>query len=91
MIGIFIFVCDRGFVVVGEMDGRETLPFSWHLSKSRTIRRWGTTEGLAQLKDGPLAETKLDVVCERTLPQRSVLDIIHLTKEGAQKWAGKLG
>ncbi len=86
MEGIFIFVCDRGFVHAGEGGPHPELPFHWHLIRSRTIRRWGTTNGLAELKDGPTPLTVLDEVCERTLPFRSILDIIHLTQEGVTEW-----
>jgi hypothetical protein len=86
MTGTFIFVCDRGFVVVGESELHESLALCWHLPVSRTIRQWGTTEGLAELKDGPKSGTVLDAVCERTLPFRSIIDIIHLTPKGLKQW-----
>lgn len=90
MKGTFIFVLDRGFVVVGEAELHESLALCWHLPRSRTVRQWGTTDGLAQLKDGPLDATVLDPVCERTLPFRSVIDIIHLTEKGVERWANSL-
>lgn len=91
MTGVFLFVCDRGFVIAGEAELHESLALFWHLPRSRTVRVWGTTQGLAELKNGPLSGTVLDPVCERSLPFRSVLDIIHLTKEGAGKWRESLG
>ena len=90
MKGIFIFVCDRGFVIAGEAEPHESLALCWRLPRSRTVRQWGTTDGLAELKDGPLPATVLDPVCERTLPFRSVIDIIHLTEEGAKRWGESL-
>lgn len=83
-------MCDRGFVIVGEAELHESLALCWHLPHSRTVRNWGTTNGLAELKDGPLDGTVLDPVCERTLPFRSVIDIIHLTERGAERWGKSL-
>ncbi len=84
MIGIFIL--DRGFVVVGEAELHGKLPHFWDLSVGRTIRRWGTIEGVAQLKDGPLPETKLDAPCRRFIPFRSVIEIIQVTQKGEINW-----
>ena len=90
MTGTFIFICDRGFVIAAEATLHKELALFWHLPRSRTIRYWGTTDGVAQLQDGPLPETKLDAICERSLPFRSVIDIIHLTPKGAEAWTRSL-
>ena len=90
MQGTFIFVLDRGFVVIGDACISEDLAFHWDLLLSATIRKWGTTQGLAELKDGPLPATVLDKACRRTIPFRSVLDIIHVSEKGAQLWQQKL-
>ena len=86
MKGVFIFVLDRGFVVAGEAEIDSKLAFHWHMERSVTIRRWGTTNGLAELKDGPLRETVLDPVVERHTPFRSVLDIIVPSEKGIAAW-----
>ena len=54
-----IIVADRGWVFVGTItedheDGTVTI------ANAKNIRRWGTTSGLGQLVNGPLAETKCD-------------------------------
>jgi hypothetical protein len=90
MTGWYIFVCDRGFVVVGRAELCEELALCWRLPVSATIRRWGTTQGLAQLQHGPTKDTVTDDVCVRTLPFRSVIDVIHITGEGEKAWAKKL-
>lgn len=90
MTGTFIFVCDRGHVIVGQSTMSKELDFAFHLSKSQTIRNWGTTEGLAQLQNGPTEATVVDAVCTRTIPFRSVIDIIHLTKKGKEAWHKKM-
>lgn len=89
MSGTFIFMCDRGLVVCGEAEIHTQLALTWHLKVSCTIRNWGTTKGLAELKNGPTNSTVTDTVCERSLPFRSVIDIIHLTPEGVKKWKKK--
>ncbi len=90
MEGMFIFVCDRGFVIVGEARVSDKMAMAFELKISATIRKFGTTEGLSELQDGPTKDTVLDGVCERTLPIRSILDIIHVTEKGAEKWKAKL-
>ena len=91
MEGIFIFVLDRGFVVVGEAELSKDLALHWHLPRSRTVRNWGTSQGLSELCDGPVeGKTVLDPVCERVTPFRSVLDMLVPTKKGLQRWLQKL-
>ena len=90
MKGIFIFILDRGFVTVADAEIDEKLAFHWHMKAGRTIRRWGTTQGLAELKDGPLEQTVLDQVCERHTPFRSVLDIIVPSEKGNEAWKKSL-
>ena len=53
-----ICVLNQGWVLIGilEKDGDE-----YFLLNAKTIRRWGTTEGLGELAlKGPLPETKLE-------------------------------
>ena len=90
MTGMFIFVCDRGHVIMGNAESSKDMAFAFHLTKSVTIRNWGTTKGLAELINGPTTSTKLDAVCERTLPLRSIIDIIHLTDKGIVQWGKAL-
>jgi len=81
MTGTFIFVLDRGFVVVGKAELDPDLAFTWKLSRACTIRHWGTTEGLGQLVQGPLPNTKLDPVVEERIPFRAVLRILTVEAE----------
>jgi hypothetical protein len=87
---VLIFVLDRGFIIVGEAEDHEELAFHWHLKRSRTIRRWGTTKGLSELKDGPLQQTILDSVIERIVPYRSVIDLLVPTEKGRKSWLKSL-
>lgn len=83
MRGTFLFVLDRGFVVVGNAEVSTELAFTWKLSPGRTVRRWGTTHGLTELKNGPLRETVLDPPAVEYVPFRAVLRIIEVSEE---KW-----
>jgi hypothetical protein len=53
-----IIVADRGWVFVGNChdndDGSVTI------TNCRNIRLWGTTQGLGELVNGPLQDTKHD-------------------------------
>ncbi len=53
-----IVVCDRGWVLVGDVFEEGDYLF---LTNASVIRRWGTKEGLGELaKNGPLPKTELD-------------------------------
>lgn len=86
MKGIFIFVLDRGFVIAAEAEVSKELAFHWHFKRSKTIRRWGTSKGIAELKDGPTKDTILDATAERFVSFRAVIDIIKVTEKGATAW-----
>ena len=72
-IGQNIVVLDRGFVYVGDVtiDGDFAV-----IENAKNIRYWGTKNGLGELVNGPLKETKLDTVGTVKAPMRSV---IHFT------------
>lgn len=84
---IRIIVLDRGFVFVCRCPDPLEYALWLPYRDRRTVRRWGTTEGLGQLCDGPLGSTVLDaVVPEGNVPVRAVLDVMELTPEGRRKW-----
>lgn len=59
---IRIFVLDRGFVFVGRMPDVSGCGM-WITAKCcRCIRVWGTSQGLSELINGPLANTRMDDV-----------------------------
>lgn len=67
--GQHIVVLDRGFVYVGDI----TVDDEWvRIDNAKNIRVWGTTQGLGELRNGPLSDTKLDV-CETVLAPRWAL------------------
>lgn len=80
---IHIVVLDRGMVKVGYIYKHPSIAFHWRMDKCRIIRRWGTTNGLAVLVNGPLEGTVLDNVHNSSIPFRSVLDIIEVEES---KW-----
>lgn len=86
----YIMVLDRGFVVVGKARISTELLYHWEWENRCTIRRWGTTQGLSELCNGPTDSTVLDMECTGKTPFRSVLDILHITEEGVHKWTKKL-
>jgi hypothetical protein len=71
--GQHIVVLDRGFVYVGEI----TVDAEWvRIERARNIRIWGTKNGLGELRNGPLSDTKLDE-CEVVLaPRKSLISLI---------------
>lgn len=82
--GLQIAVLDRGFVYIGYVKTHA----GWvHITNAWNIRRWGTTEGLGQLVNGPLSGTNLDRVGNVRLPQHA---LIHLIAVKEEKWANKL-
>lgn len=75
-----IVVVQAGFVYVGawsmEKDNHNGL---WYvLRDAYNIRAWGTTEGLGQLVNGPLADTKLDKCGTVRIPMQAVLSVIDI-------------
>lgn len=73
-----ILICDRGFIHVGKITKSLDYPFALHVSPCRTIRRWGSEQGLAQLVNGPNENTVLDAPCSKTVFYRWVGEIIEV-------------
>jgi hypothetical protein len=71
--GQYIVILDRGFVYVGDI----TIECDWlNITKAKNIRYWGTKNGLGELRNGPLSETKLDEVGEVMAPLKSLIHLI---------------
>ena len=73
-LGLQIIVCDRGFVYVGHtvVNGDFVT-----VANARSIRKWGTTEGLGQLAaTGKTGETILDDAGEILIPLKAVIHFI---------------
>ena len=80
---IKIVVVDRGYVYIGVVQ--ETIDFV-KMNNAKNIRYWGTTKGLGELVNGPLKNTKLDVVGFIKIPNRAIISIIDVVQKA---WAGK--
>jgi hypothetical protein len=76
-----ILIVQRGWVFVGEVSQTETGTIV--VKHTKSIRRWGTTEGLGQLRNGPLQETVLDQIGEIHLHPLQVIGQIAVD---AEKW-----
>lgn len=86
-----ILVLDRGFVQACRCPDPQQYALWLPYTHGRTIRRWGTSQGLAELCDGPLAETVLDnLEPAGNVPVRAVLKVLELTETGAERWAEAL-
>lgn len=67
--GQHLVVVDRGFVYVGDV----VIEPEWvRILNARNIRIWGTKNGLGELRNGPLPNTKLDQ-CDQVLVARKAL------------------
>lgn len=53
-----IIVADRGWVFVGDCEDHDD--GSVTIRNAKNIRRWGTTNGLAELANGPTSKTVVD-------------------------------
>lgn len=82
-VAIRILVIDRGFVLVGRCIPPETVGLWLTVTDCRVIRRWGTTQGLGELINGPTANTMLDaMVAKETIPVRAVLRVLEVDQAG---------
>lgn len=68
-----LVVLDRGFVYVGDV----TLEGDFlRITNCKNVRYWGTKNGLGELRNGPLKETKLDEVGEVLAPMRALIHLV---------------
>ena len=86
MEGIKILVLDRGFVLLARIMPHPTLAFHWRCEPARTIRVWGTTQGLTELVNGPTDKTVLDPPANESHPFRAVLRIIDVEEKSWKKY-----
>lgn len=81
---IKIAVLQRGWVAIGQFH-QEGDKFS--LTNASTIRYWGTTKGLGELKTGPTDKTKLDKAGDMTFERLTVVTLMDVEDSA---WEGKL-
>ena len=72
-LGTQIIVADRGFVYVGNvtLDGDFAT-----VNNARNIRKWGTTNGLGELVNGPTSSTIVDPCGTVLLPIKAIIHFI---------------
>lgn len=63
-----ILVLWYGWVLVGQW-----VPSKKLLLSAKCIRRWGTKNGLGELRNGPLPETVLDDIGDVEIPQKPLI------------------
>lgn len=86
---IRILVLESGWVIVCRCPDPTGYPFWLPYTDMRVIRRWGTTKGLAELKEGPLANTILDdLVSEGKCPVRAIINVFEGLNQ--DKWENHL-
>nr|WP_294577657.1 hypothetical protein [uncultured Rhodopila sp.] len=76
--GTQIVVMDRGWVYVGKVFCEGDMV---RIENARNIRRWGTTQGLGELRDGPKPNTQLDPAGTVLTPLRAVIHFIPCSHE----------
>lgn len=77
-LGKQIVVLDRGFVYVGDVKLKGDYVY---IEDGKNIRRWGTSKGLGELLEGPLANTVTDPVTGTIMiPARAVIHFIAVKK-----------
>jgi hypothetical protein len=77
---IKIVVLDRGFVYIGRVEETDNFVV---IRNASNIRVWGTSKGLGELVNGPLANTKLDKVGTVRAPNRALISLIDVEQS---KW-----
>lgn len=85
---IRILILDRGYVKVCYCPDPNGCCFWLPYRQARTIRRWGTTNGIGELVHGPKKNTILDNLVETgTVPVRAIIDILDVEQS---KWTKHL-
>lgn len=81
-----LIVADRGHVWVAQSAESDENNHWLHLHNARIVRDWGTSKGLNQLIDGPLAETVLDQTAPIvSVAMRAVIAVIPCRAEPWKK------
>jgi hypothetical protein len=76
-----IVVCDRGFVLVGRVEIKDSYVT---ISDCSCIRNWGTSKGLGEIASGgPTSSTKMDAQPTTRVHELQVVQLIDCE---ASKW-----
>jgi len=61
-----IIVMTNGWVLLGELKKNV-------LTKARVVRRWGTNEGIGELRNGKLKDTVLDELPDTKINKKNII------------------
>ena len=78
-----IVILQRGWIYVGRFKKLDNM--MCELNQASCIRIWGTTKGLAELKDGPTSSTKLDYAGKVTFHILTTIGIIDCDGDAWKK------
>lgn len=80
---IKIVVIERGFVYIGRVDANED--GSVTIRGARSLIRWGSSQHLGELVNGPLSETKLGASCTVQVRPQQIIHVIEVTQDAWNK------
>lgn len=83
---IKIVVLKRGFVYVGRHSEADGVTM---IRGARSIIRWGTTQHLGELAEGPLSNTKLGASC--TVTANTTPQVLHAIEVNQERWNEHIG
>jgi hypothetical protein len=83
---IKIAVIERGFIYVGRIDGSD--PFgadSTTIHGARSLIRWGSSQHIGELVNGPLENTKLGASCTVHVGKKQIIHFIEVNQDAWTK------
>ena len=83
---IKIVVLERGFIYVGRVEVNGTGPNETvSIHGARSLIRWGSSQHLGELVDGPLEGTKLGASCDVRVRQNQIIHTIEVNQDAWTK------
>ena len=80
---IKIVVIERGFVYVGRVSTLDA--GTLQIEAARSLIRWGSSQHLGELVNGPLENTKLGAACTVLVRNSQVIHMIEANQDGWSK------
>jgi len=86
---IKILVIECGFVYVGRVDDRDGCDeMTISIYNARSLIRWGTSQHLGELVNGPLENTKLGASCTVRVRESKIIHVIEVNQDAWNKHCG---
>jgi len=79
---IKIVVIQRGFIYVGRLEETED---GITIRGARSLIRWGSSQHLGELVNGPLENTKLGASCTVLVRDPQIVHMIEVDQDGWQQ------